>query len=183
MNYSLGEIASYARTPVGRGRLLVKLRGRAWPVMRGLGTLYRRTWLRHVRLIAVSGSFGKSSAVQLIVAALNLPLSDRIRSRKNGLWMVQRCLLETSPREKLAIFEVGIDRCGQMAAQARALQPDVAVITAIGGEHLEGMGSIEAIAFEKSRLVHGLRPTGTSSWAGVRVSGAGGLSPSPGEVG
>jgi UDP-N-acetylmuramoyl-tripeptide--D-alanyl-D-alanine ligase len=160
MTYPLGEIASYARTPVGRRKLIVKLRGRTWPVMRALGTLYRRTWLRPLRLIAVSGSFGKSSAVQLIVAALDLPLTDRIRNRNNGLWTVQRDLLATRRREKLAVFEVGIDRCGQMVPQARALQPDVAVITAVGGEHLENMGSIEAIAFEKSRLVHGLRPTG-----------------------
>jgi UDP-N-acetylmuramoyl-tripeptide--D-alanyl-D-alanine ligase len=160
LQYSLSEIVSYARMPIGRRKLWEKLRGRTWLVMRALGTLYRRTWLRDMRLIAVSGSFGKSSAVQLIVAVLDLPLSERIRSRANGLWAVQRDLLATSPGERLAVFEVGIDRCGQMAAQARALHPDIAVITAVGGEHLENMGTIEAVAFEKSRLVHGLRPTG-----------------------
>jgi UDP-N-acetylmuramoyl-tripeptide--D-alanyl-D-alanine ligase len=182
MTYSLGEIAAYARTPVGRGRLIVKLRGRTWPVMRALGALYRRTWLHELRLIAVTGSFGKSSAVQLLVAALGLPLSERILSKKNGLWTVQRDLLATKRGEKLAVFEVGIDRCGQMGSQTRALQPDVAVVTAVGGEHLETMGSIETIAFEKSRLVNGLRPTGIAVLNGddTRVRAMAGVA--PGEV-
>ena len=182
MKYSLGEMASMVRVPVGRRKLFVVLRGRTWPVMRGLGTVYRRTMLRDLRLIAVSGSFGKSSAVRLIVAALGLPLSERIQRRSNGLWPVQRDLLTTSPRDKLAVFEVGIDRCGQMAAQARALQPDVAVITAVGGEHLENMGSIDTVAFEKSRLVHGLRRNGIAVLNGddARVRAMAGMA--PGEV-
>jgi UDP-N-acetylmuramyl pentapeptide synthase len=115
--------------------------------------LHRRTRARGVRVIAVTGSFGKSSTVRLTMAALGLPLNDMVRRNSNGLWAVQRRVLALSDRDSRAVIEIGIDRPGQMARQAAVVAPNVAVVTAVGGEHLETLGSLETIQHEKARLV------------------------------
>src|SRR3712207_1059684 len=51
---------------------------------------------------------------------------------------------------------------GQIAELARIAEADVAVITNIGPVHLEQMGSLEAIAEEKSAVIRGLRAGGTA---------------------
>jgi UDP-N-acetylmuramoyl-tripeptide--D-alanyl-D-alanine ligase len=58
------------------------------------------------------------------------------------------------------VVEVGIDRVGQMSRQSRMLQPDVAVITAVGSEHQSGLGSLDTTQREKARLLEGLRRPG-----------------------
>ena len=58
------------------------------------------------------------------------------------------------------MVEVGIDRVGQMSRQSRMLQPDVAVITAVGSEHQSGLGSLDTTQREKARLLEGLRRPG-----------------------
>ena len=130
---------------------------RAAPLLRPVAWLHRRTLARYVRVVAVTGSFGKSSTVRLVTAALGLAGPPASREIANGLWSVPRRLLELRPSASHAVIEIGIDRPGQMAPQAAAVAPDIAVVTAVGGEHLETLGSLDIIRHEKSRLVAGLR--------------------------
>ena len=50
---------------------------------------------------------------------------------------------------QVAIFELGINKRGEMAELARIARPTTAVITNIGHAHMEGLGSLSDIAFEK----------------------------------
>jgi UDP-N-acetylmuramoyl-tripeptide--D-alanyl-D-alanine ligase len=69
-------------------------------------------------------------------------------------------VLRLRPGQRHAVVEVGIDAAGQMAIQADIVRPDVAVITGIGSEHQDALGSLETTQREKSRLLGGLRPRG-----------------------
>ena len=56
----------------------------------------------------------------------------------------------------VAVWEIGMNHPGEVAALARIAAPDVGIITNIGVAHIEFMGSRERIAEEKG--AHSQRP-------------------------
>ncbi|MFO1048392.1 MAG: Mur ligase family protein [Geminicoccaceae bacterium] len=156
------DITALATSRLGRQRLAIALRGLSAPALRPVAGLYRRTVLRRVRIVAVTGSVGKTTTVRMLLAVLHLPLTRLLGLLVNGMWAVPRRLLEIGPAARWGVIEIGIDRAGLMARQADAVAPDIAVITAVAGEHLETLGSLDAIAREKSRLLAALRSGGVA---------------------
>jgi len=59
---------------------------------------------------------------------------------------------------KVLVLEYGTDRSGYLERMVDLAPPDIAIITAIGPAHLEGMGSMEGIVREKASLLRGPRP-------------------------
>jgi UDP-N-acetylmuramoyl-tripeptide--D-alanyl-D-alanine ligase len=51
-----------------------------------------------------------------------------------------------------AVVEAGINTPGEMAVLARMIEPDHSIVTLVGPAHLEKLGSLDGVAFEKSRL-------------------------------
>jgi UDP-N-acetylmuramoyl-tripeptide--D-alanyl-D-alanine ligase len=125
-----------------------------------LASAYRahRTGLK---VIAVTGSCGKTTTVRLIDAVLKQGLtgSASVRSFNNDIG-VPLTLLNSSPGDQYVVCEVGTSGPGEIERLARVCDPDIAVITSIGRAHLEGLGSIEAVACEKAQLVVNMRETG-----------------------
>lgn len=62
-------------------------------------------------------------------------------------------LLSAGGGDDYVICEVGSNAPGEIASLARVVKPNIAVITSIDPSHLEGLGSIEDIAVEKSALL------------------------------
>lgn len=125
-----------------------------------LGKVFRRTW-ENVRVIAVTGSNGKTTTVRLIDAALS--------SKKRGVASVKSfnneigvplTLLRVRPGDQYVLCEVGMNAPGEIAPLADAIAPDAAVITSVGRAHIEAFGSVEGIAREKGSLLAGLKPGG-----------------------
>ena len=130
----------------------------AWPVLGSLAALRRRTILRRTTVVAVVGSYGKTTTTRAVAAALGLgeqPL--RGNSWSYLAWSVLRHRVG-SP----LVIEVGISRPGQMRAYARMLRPDLVVVTSVGGEHRISLDGIETAQREKSRMVSGLAPGGVA---------------------
>src|SRR6202035_1032906 len=115
-----------------------------WPLAYPAAWLWRRTWLRSTRVIAVTGSFGKTSAAAAAAAAVGATFD--VDGANYGSFLAA-ALLRHRPR-------------GQMRGYARLLRPDVVVLTAVGTEHMQRLGNLEAIAAEKARLVQELGPAG-----------------------
>lgn len=150
-----GRLASARETLVFRRPFL--LSWLAWPAAYAAAWLWRRTWLRSTRVVAVTGSFGKTSTAAAAAAAVDVTFDA---DRANYGSFLAAAVLRHRPRRLPLVLEVAISRRGQMRGYARLLRPDVVVLTAIGAEHLGRLGTIEAIAAEKARLVQGLRPSG-----------------------
>ncbi len=112
---------------------------------------------------AITGSVGKTSVKEMI--------AQIFRSKGKAHWNVKSfnnhfgvpLTLARMPRDtKRAIFEIGMNTPGEIAPRSRMVRPQIAMVTKIAGAHLEGMGTIEAVADEKSDIFCGLEPNGVA---------------------
>lgn len=120
-----------------------------------------RTQARSLKVVAVTGSCGKTTTVRLIDAVLRRRLhgSASVKSFNNEIG-VPLTLLNAKPSDQYVVCEVGTSSPGEIERLACVCDPDVAVITCIGRAHLQELGSIEGVACEKAQLVVHLRPGG-----------------------
>ena len=140
------------------------------------------------RIIAVTGSVGKTSTKDAIFALLaetyHVRKSDKSFNSEIGLpltiigipnawsnplrWLQNivdglLLILITTDYPKWLVLEVGADRPGDIASLASWLTVDIAVITRLPEVpvHVEYFASPEEVAEEKASLINALRPDGT----------------------
>ena len=129
----------------------------AWPIAYPAAWVWRRLVLRRTRVVAVTGSLGKTSTAAAAAAAAGAPFDPNAANYGSFL---AAAVLRCRPRRRWLVVEVAISRPGQMRAYARLLRPDVVILTGIGGEHLSVFGSLEALAREKAILPLAVRRRG-----------------------
>lgn len=145
--------------PAGVGVLLVDDSRKA---MGELALAYRRT-LKNTAVVGVAGSAGKTTTKVLIDAALAGSMRGTISPKSfNNDIGVPLTILSAKPGDQYLIVEIGTNHQGEIAPLAAMVEPDIAVITMIGREHLEGLGSLENIAQENAALLDHLRPGGVA---------------------
>jgi UDP-N-acetylmuramoyl-tripeptide--D-alanyl-D-alanine ligase len=144
-----------------------ELRGVVLVAERPLLALQRlaRAWRRELgaRVIGVTGSAGKTSTKDLLLAVLS-PDRRAVASRSNRNTEIGLPLeiLAAPPGTEVLVLEMGMRGAGQIAELAAIAEPDVAVIVNVGPAHLELLGSIEAIAAAKAELIAALPRGGTA---------------------
>ena len=69
-------------------------------------------------------------------------------------------MLEATAEDEIAVWEIGMNHPGEIAALAKLPRRMSAIITNIGVAHIEFMGTREAIAQEKGALPKRSGPTG-----------------------
>jgi len=148
----------FLRTPTGRGKLLYDACARVSGLVWRLAIVYRRTVIRHVRLVVVVGSFGKTTTTRTTAVALGR--RDPRHLAKNSAPAVAVKLLGIKPWMRHAVIEVGIDRKGQMKRLAGRLRPDVAIVTCVGSEHLSSLGTLETTRSEKAEMAAAVSASG-----------------------
>jgi UDP-N-acetylmuramoyl-tripeptide--D-alanyl-D-alanine ligase len=126
-----------------------------------LASAYRQTLEGRVRVVAVSGSNGKSTTTRMIQAVLSsaMPGTASEKSFNNSIG-VPLTILATRPSDKFLICEIGTNRPGEVADLAKIVSPHIAVVTSVGREHLAELGDLERIAREELGLLEFLRPGG-----------------------
>jgi len=159
LRYSARELLALTTHPPGRLALRRMLFWSVWPLLRPLAWIWRRTVRRRLTVVAVSGSFGKTSTARLVSAAFGF---DPSRLPVNFGSYLAKALLRAPRSAGQLVLEVGISRRGQMRRYARMLRPDVVVITAVGGEHRAALGGLDRIQEEKSELLAALRHDGVA---------------------
>ena len=127
----------------------------------GLGAWVRQTV--DPRVIAVTGSSGKTTTKDLIRAALATQrrVVANVGSYNNELGVPLTCC-ELDTDTQVLVAEVGARGKGHIAAMAEVLHQDVAVVTNVGAAHLEMFTDIEGVARAKSELVETLHPDGVA---------------------
>ncbi|HET6469919.1 MAG TPA: Mur ligase family protein [Geminicoccaceae bacterium] len=157
MRHRLRKVSRLIVSSLGRRRLYRDALNQLWPLLRPAAELHRRTMASRVRVIAVVGSFGKTTTTAAVAGALG-GSADRRRGNAWGKLALQ--VLRLRPWERHAVFEAGIDGKGQMIQYAGMMRPDVVVVTAIGSEHNRSLGSLENTRDEKAQMLRGLRQGG-----------------------
>ncbi|MFN3650021.1 MAG: UDP-N-acetylmuramoyl-tripeptide--D-alanyl-D-alanine ligase [Armatimonadota bacterium] len=119
---------------------------------------------RHpVRVVAVTGSVGKTTTKDLVAAVLG----QQFRTLKSpGNYNTEiglpLALLELRPEHEAAVVELSMRGPGQIAYLARLARPEAAIITNIGLSHLELLGSQDAIAAAKGEVLDFLPTRGAA---------------------
>lgn len=111
---------------------------------------------------AVTGSAGKTSVKEMLARIYGAfgPAHSNAKSFNNH-WGVPLTLARMPENTQRAIFEIGMNTPGEIAPRSQMVRPQIGIITNIAAAHLEGLGSIEAIALEKSDIFAGLEAGGT----------------------
>lgn len=137
----------------------------ATAALQRLARRYREGW--QGLMIAVTGSSGKTTTKDLVAAVLaTASPALKTEGNLNNHWGVPLTLLRLRPEHRSAVVEVAMNHPGEIALLASLVKPDAAIITNAGSAHLEGLGSLEAIAAEKASLAAAL-PAGRPVFAGA----------------
>jgi UDP-N-acetylmuramoyl-tripeptide--D-alanyl-D-alanine ligase len=120
-----------------------------------LGAYRRAAWGKSV--IAVAGSNGKTTTKELIRAALSSRLDvDATTGNLNNLVGVPLTLLALRDEADVAVIEMGTNVPGEVGRLRALAAPDLSVVTSVGEEHLEGLGSLEQILREECSAYDGV---------------------------
>lgn len=129
-----------------------------------MGAAWRKL-LDGTRVIAVVGSNGKTTTVRLIDAVLGAPAGGAMRGTAsiksfNNAIGVPLTILRARRGDHYLICEVGTSSIGEIATLSRVVEPDIAVLTSIGREHMEFFGSLRGVATEEASVLDHLRASG-----------------------
>ena len=130
--------------------------------LKALGDLARFHRQRFdIPVVAVTGSYGKTSTRALIHAALSAG-GETLTSQANfnneiGLPMT---LFQLEKEHQSAVLEMGMRGIKQIDYLAKIALPTVGVITNIGPQHIELLGDLENIARAKAELIENLPADG-----------------------
>ncbi len=135
---------------------------RVLDTLKALGDLARFHRERFdIPMIGVTGSYGKTTT-RAFIAAASSPLGKILASRENfnNEIGVPQTLFGLDASHKAAIIEMGMRGAGQIDYLAKVAKPTIGVITNIGPQHIEMLGSLENIARAKAELIENLSPDG-----------------------
>lgn len=118
--------------------------------------------LPNLKIIAVTGSFGKTSTKDILYTLLwkKYFVVKTPKSFNTSLGIAQTILEDVKSNTQILIAEVGAYRIGEIAKIAKLIKPQIGIITAVAPQHLERFGSLENIARAKFELVENLTPGG-----------------------
>ncbi|MBS0564768.1 MAG: UDP-N-acetylmuramoyl-tripeptide--D-alanyl-D-alanine ligase [Proteobacteria bacterium] len=113
------------------------------------------------RVIAVTGSVGKTSTKEMLRAVLGAHGTvHAAEASYNNHWGVPLTLARLPADAAFAVIEIGMNHPGEIEPLARLARPHAALITTVGTAHLEAFAGIEGIAAEKAAIFAGLEPGG-----------------------
>jgi UDP-N-acetylmuramoyl-tripeptide--D-alanyl-D-alanine ligase len=115
-------------------------------------------------VVAVVGSFGKTSTKH-ILAELLQPSVSTLPTRKsfNTLMGVSRSINEDlTPEHRVFVVEMDAYAEGEIAAMSDLVHPRIAIVTAIGPQHMERFGTLDRIADAMYEVVLALPADGTA---------------------
>jgi UDP-N-acetylmuramoyl-tripeptide--D-alanyl-D-alanine ligase len=120
-----------------------------------LAHYWRRAWGKTI--IGVAGSNGKTSTKDLLRAALSRSYNVHATTGNlNNRVGVPLTLLALPPEADVAVIELGTSLPGEVAILRDIAEPDIALVTSIAEEHLEGLGDLAGVLREEAAVYDGI---------------------------
>ena len=133
----------------------------------GLGRL--AAWHRNrlpAKLAAITGSNGKTTVKEMLAAICQAEAGEAAvlatRGNLNNDIGMPLTLLGLTPAHRYAVIEMGMNHPGELSYLTRLARPNVALVNNALRAHLEGLGSVEAVARAKGEIYEGLREDGVA---------------------
>ncbi|MGE4589138.1 MAG: UDP-N-acetylmuramoyl-tripeptide--D-alanyl-D-alanine ligase [Acidaminococcaceae bacterium] len=112
---------------------------------------------KKIKVIAITGSNGKTSTKDLIAACLAKKYKVvKTQANFNNEIGLPKTLLMIKPDTEVIVVEMGMRGFGQIRALKALAEPDSVVITNVGETHMELLGSMENIAKAKSEILENM---------------------------
>jgi len=130
-----------------------------------LAAYWRRQF--EIPLAAITGSNGKTTVKEMLANILRTAAGSEeavlatMGNLNNDIGM-PLTLLQLSERHRYAVIEMGMNHPGEIDYLTQIANPDVALVNNASGAHLEGLGSVEAVACAKGEIFAGLKHGGTA---------------------
>ena len=114
------------------------------------------------KIIAVTGSAGKTSLKNLIKDLLN-NFGKTLSSPKsyNNHFGVPLSLSQLKIEHKFGVFEVGMSKKGEIDKLTKLIRPHFGIITNIGEAHIENFKNLRGIADAKGEIIQNVEKGGT----------------------
>ena len=114
-------------------------------------------------LIGVTGSVGKTTVKEML-ACIFAEFGKGVvtKGNLNNEIGVPLTLMGLSDQDKYAIVEMGMNHAGEIERLSRMSKPTVALVNNAAAAHLEGLGTIEAVAKAKGEIYQGLSEDGVA---------------------
>ncbi len=109
------------------------------------------------RVVAVTGSAGKTTAKEAIAAVLG-GVPHNAGNYNSSIGMPLSVL--SFPPAEFWVCELGINHVGEMEPMSKALAPDICVVTNVGSAHIGNFGDLFTLLREKASVACGLRSGG-----------------------
>ena len=114
-----------------------------------------RSW--RPRVVAVTGSVGKTSTKELVAEVLSAKFSVfRTPGNYSGRFGLAVALGGLQPEHEVAVVEMATGHFGEVAAMCAMAPPEVAIVTAVAPAHLLSFDDLDGVAREKASLVEAL---------------------------
>jgi murE/murF fusion protein len=113
------------------------------------------------KIISITGSCGKTSLKELTGRSLN-KITQATYSPKsfNNKFGVPLSLFNLKKNDDFGIFEIGMDKKGEIDYLSKIIKPDVGVITNISYAHIKNFKNINQIALAKSEMIKNIKDNG-----------------------
>ncbi|QJT08862.1 UDP-N-acetylmuramoyl-tripeptide--D-alanyl-D-alanine ligase [Oceanidesulfovibrio marinus] len=113
------------------------------------------------KVVVVTGSAGKTTVKEMLAQILSrVGTTCKNHLNLNNRLGLPRSIFEADPDAAFWVLEAGINMEGEMDDLGAAAGPDLAVIVNVGPAHLEGLGDVDGVARNKSRILAHLAEDG-----------------------
>ena len=116
----------------------------------------------NAKIIAVTGSSGKTSVKDLIGNLLNNYGGTYFSPRSfNNSYGVPLSLCNLEQEHKYGVFEIGMSKRGEIYDLSKIVKPNIAIITNVAEAHIENFENLKNIAKAKGEIIDNISRSGS----------------------
>ena len=121
----------------------------------------KRLILNKYIFIGITGSSGKTTLKEILYSVLK-KYKPSYKSQKsfNNVIGLPYTLINQTNKTKYNIYEIGMNKIGEIDYLANILKPNIGIITNIGEAHIGNLGSVKNIARAKSEIINNITKGG-----------------------